>query len=81
MGAAEDQMGPAAHIMPPELTHLGVVQDRAAVSQTEHEGVHGRTEQFIDALFVLHPLDGWLVHVDEGVTSVVVEREAGGRRG
>ena len=71
--ALEDEVGPALDVVAPELPHLGVVQEGAAVAEAEHDGLDRRAGQLVHAGLVLLPAHGRLVHVDEGVPAVVVE--------
>ena len=75
IGAAKNGVGPAFDIVTPQLTHLRIVEDRAAVAQTEHDGIHRGPGKLIDGGFVLLLLHGRLVHVDEGVPTIMKEHD------
>ena len=79
VGAAKDEVGPllVSEVVSPELAHPGVVQHRAAVSHGEHQGFHRGPQQFVHGRLELLPLHGGFVHVDQGMTAVVVEHDAG----
>ena len=77
VGAAEDEVGPLADVVSPELSHPGVVQHRAAVAHGEHQRFHRGPQQLVHGGIVLLLLHGGLVHVDQGMTAVVVEHDAG----
>ena len=77
VGPPEDQVGPLLDVVSPQLTHLGVMQHRPAVSHGEHDGFNGGSQQFVDGRFVLFLPHGRFVHVDEGVPPVVVEHHGG----
>ena len=77
MGTAEDGMGPVLDIVAPQLTHLGVVENGAAVTETEHDGFNRGTGKLIDGSFVLLLLHRRFIHIDERMTAVVVEHDLG----
>ena len=79
VGAAEDEVGPllVPEVVSPELSHPGVVQHRAAVAHGEHQRFHRGPQQLVHGGIVLLLLHGGLVHVDQGMTAVVVEHDAG----
>ena len=79
VGAAEDEVRPlpVPEVVSPELAHPGVVQHRAAVAHGEHQRFHRRPQQLVHGRFELLLLHGGLIHVDQGMTAVVVEHDAG----
>ena len=75
VGAPEDEMRPLVDVVSPEFADLRVVQDGASVAQAEHEGFNGSSRKFIDGGFVLFLLHRRLIHVDQGMSAVVIEEE------
>ena len=62
--------------MTPELSGLRVVQEDAALAETECHCIDWGAGQFINCRLHFLFEHGWFVHIDKRMPSVVVEKDA-----
>ena len=77
VGPAEDQVRPLLDRISPELADLGLVENRAPVSQPEHQGVDRSSQHFVHRGLELLLLHGRFIHVDSRMASVVIKHDPG----
>ena len=59
----------------PAVAYCGAVQKGIAVAEVVEQSLYGRAQQLVYGRFVLLFLDGWFIHVNEGMARIVFKHQ------